>query len=109
MVYSGVIWKGNTLIDGVPETLAMLRDKVSAKLLCTFLVLSNCFCRSHKTYDCLGLQREHTQPQGFEGADLCLGAEKASGICDKQLHQVKEAVRGKIRSVRSSCLSGITD
>jgi hypothetical protein len=26
---SGVIWKGDTLIDGVPETLDMLRDLVS--------------------------------------------------------------------------------
>ena len=30
MIISGVIWKGDTLIDGVPETLDMLRDLVSA-------------------------------------------------------------------------------
>lgn len=31
MVFLGVIWKGDTLIDGVPDTLTMLRDKVSSR------------------------------------------------------------------------------
>lgn len=28
MFFTGVIWKGDSLIDGVPETLDMLRSKV---------------------------------------------------------------------------------
>jgi phosphoglycolate phosphatase len=34
-VFEGVIWKGDKLIEGVPETLDMLRAKVGKRISCS--------------------------------------------------------------------------
>jgi hypothetical protein len=76
-----VIWKGDKLIDGVPETLDLLRSKVRPEPQC-----------SRQSIRSSGVPRDDS----LKLFGPCGVAGQEAGVRDQQLHQVEEAVRQEV-------------
>lgn len=91
---SGVIWKGDALIDGVSRTLDLLRSKVTVAFLSVPFPVSVRHWRARVA--CLK----------SEVVSACWNAGEEAGVRDEQLDQVEEAVREEVPFSRDLCGRG---
>ena len=92
----GVIWRGDSLIEGVPETLAFLRSLVSNDVMRTLI-----FELHVKSYHIIYHWSDKADAQW---GILCTGKEAC--FCDQQLNKISRWLPEEVHWARPECICG---